>query len=120
HLGNLAYYQGDYAAFRAHAEESLPLFRAAGNRMGIACSLNQLGTVALVESRPEEATGLHEQALQIAQEVGSQLDIAGTLTSLGEVALARGDRGTAAARYEQATAIFRAHDDGDNIVWALL
>jgi predicted ATPase/Tfp pilus assembly protein PilF/DNA-binding XRE family transcriptional regulator len=112
--GLLATWQGDYATARALHLESLDLYRALGDRSGIANALENLGLVATEQGDYATARALHEESLAIRQELSDQWDIAGSLSNLGLIARDQGDYATARALYTESLSILRAegYDQG--------
>jgi len=89
--GALAHSQGDYAGAAASTEESLILWRALEDRVGIA---GALGTLAMVhKSRGDYAgaTRLFEEALARWRALGQDLKVSMTLNNLGATAYDQGD-----------------------------
>ncbi|HEX2035805.1 MAG TPA: tetratricopeptide repeat protein, partial [Chloroflexota bacterium] len=65
----VAWVQGDYAAHRRLYEESLALFRQAGDEAGIASALTSLGGAAWTRGDHAAARALYEQSLRTWQAV---------------------------------------------------
>ena len=76
---------------RALFEESLALFRAAGDRRGVTWATHSLGQVAWTEGELEQAAALHEEALTLARETGDRREVGLVLAGLGYVAVECGD-----------------------------
>jgi predicted ATPase/transcriptional regulator with XRE-family HTH domain len=68
--GNLAFLQADYPAVRVALEEALALFRALGDKKGIAQSLLNLGDTSREQGNYDAALPLFEQSLSIFREIG--------------------------------------------------
>jgi predicted ATPase/class 3 adenylate cyclase len=117
--GNLAYCQGEYGQAAALYEEALALFRALGDKQGIAGSLTNLGIVADERGEHERAAALFEEAVTLARERGDTRQIATTLGNLAAVWERQSEYGQAAALYEEALALFRALGDTQSIAVAL-
>ncbi len=81
-------------------EESLALFRKAGDGPGIGHGLNRLAHSALSLGEPDRAETFAVEALEESRETGSRRGEALALAAIGEVALIRGDteRGLAQLR----------------------
>jgi predicted ATPase/class 3 adenylate cyclase len=109
--GALAFLQGDYGAARSLYEESLAIWRALGERQGIAASLGNLGLLAHRQANFAAARTLHEESLAIRRELGSPQGIAASLSSLGLVADSQGDSAAARALHEESLAIRRELGD---------
>jgi predicted ATPase/transcriptional regulator with XRE-family HTH domain len=97
-LGNLTWMQGDLAQAAAYQAESLALFRAAGDRLGIAQSLNDLGNITGDRGDYASAAALYEESLSVAREIGADWIVACTLHNLGLTA-------TLMAEFERASGL---------------
>ncbi|MDP9353459.1 MAG: tetratricopeptide repeat protein, partial [Chloroflexota bacterium] len=97
--GCMAFGQGHYEWSASRGEESLELFRSAGDKRGEGLALGLLGLVALHQRDYERATGSFKESLGVFRDLGDQWGTALLLGGLGLVSLYRGD-------YEQATALF--------------
>src|SRR5205823_3328825 len=86
-LGAISQDQGDYEEARAHLEESLVLFRAAGGKRGVAWALEGLGMAALAQGDAKGAHALHLESLAIRRELGEDSNIACSLLHLADVAI---------------------------------
>jgi tetratricopeptide (TPR) repeat protein len=84
--------QNDYAAARAHLEESLTMRRELGDRVGIANSLSNLGNAALEQGDYAAARTLYEESLAINREIDRKLDVVFLLEGFASLALAQTDR----------------------------
>jgi predicted ATPase/DNA-binding CsgD family transcriptional regulator len=102
--------QRDHAELRAIAEESVSLFRQAGDRWGIAKSLCTLGMVCIVGRDPAAAGPLRE-SLALARELGDTWGIARALHYAGEVARFLGNDDEARSLYEESLPLYRDLDD---------
>lgn len=109
--GYLARDQGDATAARARCEQSLLLFREAGDRWGIGSALRSLGVLAQSQGELARARELFEETLAIFREIGHTLGIGWTLRNLGAVAHLRGDPAAAVACYEESLAVLRQLSD---------
>ena len=96
---SLALNQGDYAAARSWYEEGLRLFRAMGDNILVALTLNYLGDMARIEGDYDHAGALYKEALPLLEATGYKSDIPALLHNLGYVYLSTGD-------HEQATSLF--------------
>ncbi|HET8627499.1 MAG TPA: tetratricopeptide repeat protein [Thermomicrobiales bacterium] len=113
--GNLAWAQADLAWAAALHEASLALHRAAGDRWGVAKSLNNLGLVAVHAGRFEEAVQLYEESLALHRQAGTPRSLAGALVNLGEAVYKRGDNARAASLFEEGLALYRDLGDGRGV-----
>ena len=106
-LGWIAEPQGDYERARLAYEESLGLYRKAGDRRGVANALGDLGSLALDRGDYERATSLLEESLALYRELGESEGIIGILDSLGVLASARGDSERSAVYFREALVLSR-------------
>ena len=89
--GNVAYHQADYAAARSYLEESLAIWRHAGDRRGQGWSLVGLGAVAIGEGDAEKSLGPLRDGLSLCREAEDADGMSRALFQLGMVAAMRGD-----------------------------
>ena len=68
-------------------EESVELFREAGDRWGVAESLNNLALTAEMQGEIGRATALNEESLRVRRELGDKRGIVMSLNNLGSEAL---------------------------------
>lgn len=113
--GLLATWQADYAAVWALHEESLALYRALGDKDGIANTLENLGLVARERGDYPAAWSLHEESLTIRRSLGDRRGIAGALNNLGLVARGRGEYAAARVLFDEGLAINRSLGDRPGI-----
>ncbi|HFD38890.1 MAG TPA: tetratricopeptide repeat protein [Anaerolineae bacterium] len=102
---------GDREEARRCLEQSLTLYRAAGDRWGQANALAALGSVAWNLGRFEEAWQHHRQSLALRREIGDQRGIAQSLISVGETALNLGRLEEALPLVEQGASLRREIGD---------
>jgi predicted ATPase/DNA-binding CsgD family transcriptional regulator/transcriptional regulator with XRE-family HTH domain len=107
----LAYYEGDNLRARWYGEESLRLWRAQGDPIGIVMILDTLGGLARRQGDYCLAQSLHEDSFAVSQAFGDKWAMAITLAGLGHVARARGDDVTAEARYVESLQLYREIGD---------
>lgn len=77
-----------------------------GDKVSIAVTLHQLGTLAQIQGDPAEAWQLYKKILAIKRQVGNQSGIALTLHALDSLAQAYGDHAEAHSFYSEALAIY--------------
>ena len=107
--GQLALWQGDYAAARSFLEESIELYRDLGNERGMAEALLAAGFVARVQEEYDSARSLLEEALALSQTIGHRFITAASLHHLGMMAAdAQMDYVAARSLFEESLAIYRA------------
>jgi predicted ATPase len=109
-LAGVAVDQRDYAVARQCYEESLALYRTAGNRDRTAAALNSLGHVARAGGDLAGSRALHEEAFDVWHELGYANGLSGALRGLGAVALAEGDYAQARTLLEVGAARAREGD----------
>ncbi|HLV78671.1 MAG TPA: tetratricopeptide repeat protein, partial [Chthonomonadaceae bacterium] len=117
--GVLARNQGDFAAARALAEESLAVKRAMGDRQGIAASYNTLAVLALSQGDYSSAQRYYGESLEIERGLGNRQGITASLFGLGNVALEQGDYATAHTHYAESLKIKQELGDRRGIAYAL-
>jgi tetratricopeptide (TPR) repeat protein len=115
----LAWAQADYGQATALGESSLELYRAAGDRRGMATALNTLGNVAREQGDFARAAALHQEGLALRRELGDKRGVAISLNNLGNVAQELGDYARAVALYEESLALKRELGDTWGIAGAL-
>lgn len=110
-LGQFAHYQSDDFTATAAFEKSLALYRALGDKTGIADSLLFLGDIASFQgdditarSLYAEARSAYEESLVILRERGDTWTMARSLNYLGEIARVEGDYAAARSFYEESLA----------------
>ncbi|HZO91795.1 MAG TPA: tetratricopeptide repeat protein [Chthonomonadaceae bacterium] len=118
-LAALAWGQGDYTSARAYFEECLGIWRALGDKEGIASVLNGLGLLATDQQDYVAARALYEESLALFQELGNKPGLALLLSNLGLVAWHLGDYAEARALTERSLALHRAIGDKGGIALAL-
>jgi predicted ATPase len=118
-LGSLASVQGDPERATIVLEEALGLFRALGDRVGMARMLNNLGAVARQQEQYERATACYEESASVFRDLGNQGSLGVVLGNLGQLALDQGHLAQAKEWCEEALAIFRTLGDATNCAWIL-
>jgi predicted ATPase/class 3 adenylate cyclase len=115
----LAYRQSDYPATTSFAQESLDIYRAVGDRQGIASALIKLGNAAMEVGDSPAASVYLEEALAIWRELKDNHGIARALISLGWIALRSGEYQLADAKLDEALALSRELKDTRRIGFEL-
>ena len=110
--------QGDYASGRLLFEESLSIWRTAGDNSGVADSLHSLGLVATHQADLKTADSLYRESLAIRRELDDKGGIALALHNLGIVAFLRDDP-EARSLFESALALWQELGDRRHIAMAL-
>lgn len=108
-----------YADAEDALRRCLALHREAGDRIGEAHALNELGSVASGTGAPERALRLHEEALAIFRAAGNRRGMGRALHCAGENLRDLGDLAGAAATLEEATAIDLELGDRDGAMTSL-
>ena len=110
-LGNVASRQRDPDAAVAHFEQGLDAARAAGDRGQEAMLLDNLGSVAILRSRHDDARALIGQAQALYRQLGRWVNLAGSLMNLGVIEGRLGDSARAQALLAESLEVSRAHGD---------
>jgi hypothetical protein len=110
--GNLAYWQGDHTAARAHYERQVALAEAAGDAAAIADGWFNLSHVVFLEDEPED-TQLEYQTRVAARyrDMGDEWGLARAEWSFAIIAMSKGDVEGAYARLTTARERFERLDD---------
>jgi predicted ATPase/DNA-binding SARP family transcriptional activator len=118
--GRLASELGSADRARPWYEESLPLVRAAGDRVQEAWALHGLGVVAALEGDRTRARGLLEQSFELFLELGQHAPAAGRLTYLAQLAQQEGDLPAARSYVERSVVEYGAAGDADGVAGSTL
>jgi non-specific serine/threonine protein kinase len=109
--GRLSWRQGDFQEAKQLFEESLVLWRTAGDKAGEANSLHGLARAAVNLEDYASARTSCEKSLEIHRELQNKQGIATAVNTLGEVARARQDFAQAEEHYSESLVIFREIGD---------
>ena len=104
---------------RRACQESLELYRAAGDRYGMAVALNILGRAAYQRAEYDEAQRQCQESLELARALGNRWSLAFSLEHLGQIALAQLDYRRAGPLFTESLAIRRDMGDQRGIGLAL-
>ena len=117
----LAFFQSDYSAARALAEQSLAIARKLGvaGRLEVANALEMLAEVDTEIGDYSAASKLYEQALSLYRELGDLVGIGDTLKMLGWGAMRTGDYEQAESRLNEGLIACRQSGDLRQISSAL-
>lgn len=118
-LGQLALWQGDYAAARPYLEQSLAAFRANGERLNTVPVLAHLGWLAQREGIVEQAAAWFRACLAASQEIGYTSGVAAALDDLAGVVALQGEL-TRAARMLGTAAVVQGDREQTELVLAAL
>jgi predicted ATPase len=117
--GFMAEVQGPASAARACYEESLALFRALGERRGVAASLKDLGQYTWRQGDYARAVVLCEESLALCREIGDWRGSAEALAWVGAAVRDQGDYPRALALFAESLALWRDLGDNAGIAYAL-
>ena len=115
----LAIYQGAYTQAQIRGEESLNLYRAAGDGWGMGFALQVLGAVALNQDDYPNAAQLEQESVRYLRKTGDADGLGLSYVYLGVVALRRGEYPEAMGLLEQALLNFREIGDVRRVSIAL-
>ncbi|MGI9145540.1 MAG: ATP-binding protein [Chloroflexota bacterium] len=104
---HLATLQGDVAAARVHADESLAIARELGDVPAIAAALQHVGRLALFRGEYVSAQPLLEEAVHASRTAGNRFFEAVSLVNLGWLAYQQGENSAARVWLEEAMAAYR-------------
>ena len=121
---------GDQAAAQPMLEQSLPLYRQAGDMLGAATTAAMLGHLLALQHQDARASELLEQTLAPLQEAGNDrlagperaqhlLDVALVCNFLGQIRLSQGDHDRAAQLFTEALNAARSAQDRFTILVSL-
>jgi predicted ATPase/class 3 adenylate cyclase len=119
-VADLARHQDQTEEAIAACEESLELFRAAGDQSGVARALSQLGYIHQFRGDSEAASAALAKALAVFRSLGDLERLSFTLVGLGALAQLSGDLTSARERYEEALEIGRKLGDAGGTATALV
>lgn len=110
---------GEYEAAMERYQAAEALFRRAGDRRGVASSLDDVGKVHFLRGEYAESMARHKRALEMRRTMGDDRSTAFTLANLGMVYHAMGEFKAALAAYEESLSIRRRIDDRVGVVESL-
>jgi non-specific serine/threonine protein kinase len=114
-LGEATVKRGDPVAARALLEESVALFRVAGDQQRLVLPFDALGLVALQQGDYAGARARFEEALALARQAGDEPFIADALVHLGTVSFRERNYEQSAGFYQQSLALNRVLGNRDGI-----
>jgi predicted ATPase/class 3 adenylate cyclase len=118
-LGDVVRLRGDDERARELFEESVRLYREAGDRWGVAWTLGGLGNYFNNQGDYGRAKEIYEEGLALSRQLGIAELHGGYLISLGHVSLVEGDYERAAALNEEAANLLRERGRKGGLVFAL-
>jgi non-specific serine/threonine protein kinase len=107
-MGDL--FQINPGELRPLVEESVVLYRNAGDQRGLATALCTLGMVAIVSSEPEAAVSPLTEGVTLWRALGDSWGLARALHYAGELARLRGDNDQSRSLYEESLHLYQAMD----------
>ncbi len=110
-LGDFSVFQGNFDISQQRYEESLALYRALGNKDGVARVLGNFGISAEMRGDHERAIALMQESLSLFRELGNKIGIAWDLFFMGQPAYTHGQIEQAGAMFEESVMLFREVDD---------
>ena len=121
---------GDQATAQLLLEQSLPLYRQAGDMLGAATTAGMLGHLLALKHQYAQASELLEQTLAPLREAGSDrlagperaqylLDVALVCNFLGQIRLSQGDHGRAADLFTEGLDAARSAQDRFTVLVSL-
>jgi non-specific serine/threonine protein kinase len=126
-LGLIANFEGDQDRAKELFEESLSVYRKAGDMRGIAGSLQNLANAVGLQGDHERAKKLFQESLPLCRKLGGARPLNMCLNNLGYLLLIEGDYERGEALNEEAVALLRGHRHIgglqyplDNLGWATL
>ncbi len=119
-IGRIHRSLGDYRLALQHLDMAHLLFDLAGDRAGVAASLDDIGRVNYLMGRPEEAIRFHKAALAIREDLKDERGKALTLSWMGLVEAHKGELGQAQQSFQRALDISKSSHDPHGVVYALL
>ncbi|MCW5853759.1 MAG: tetratricopeptide repeat protein [Anaerolineae bacterium] len=117
-VANLAFAQGDPPVVHRCLEESMALWKAAGDQEGLAASLHVLANMALNQGDYLKARDLEEEGLVIDRALNNSSGIARKLQCLGLALYRLGEYAAARAVLEESLVLLRSLGDRVTITYA--
>jgi tetratricopeptide (TPR) repeat protein len=118
-LAHLKQVEGDYAAASEMMQQSVTLYRSAGDRVGAANSVDCLGEIARSAEDYERAAVLTEEAMALYSESGYARGRAHAMHNLGYIRLHQGDAAGALALFRQSLQIVHGLGNNRDMIYAL-
>jgi tetratricopeptide (TPR) repeat protein len=118
-LGRVYRRRGEYGAAMRHLRAAHDLFQRAGDRRGIAGTLDDIGKVHWLRGSYEEALDHHRQALSIRRALGDRRSIALCLANIGRIHNDRGAFKAAIGQFREALDLRRDIGDLGGVVQSL-
>jgi predicted ATPase/DNA-binding CsgD family transcriptional regulator len=106
--GVLAFLQCDYVVAAERLTKARAVYEEEGDQVGLATTLQRLGSIAREEARYADARRLHSESLAIWATIGDATGVAASQDYLGFTAWLSGDADRAADLCEKSVRAFRA------------
>ena len=119
-IGRLHGQLGEPRAALGHLNMARQLFEVAGDRPGLASTLDDIGRVHLQGGDPEASLECHREAYQVRDQLGDDRGRALALARMGQVERETGDLVAAEGHLRQAIELRRRAGDRQGIVASLL
>jgi CHAT domain-containing protein/tetratricopeptide (TPR) repeat protein len=100
-IGNVHYFQDDYAQALDYYQRSLKLSEEAGNKQDIAGGSMNIGTINALRGNYVQALDYFQKALKMAEELGNKQLIASAFNSVGNIYKAQGAYAQALESYQK-------------------
>jgi predicted ATPase len=110
-LGILRLFQQDYEGAQHAQEESLEIYREAGDKRRIAGVINDLGNATWALGDAKRTRRLREEALALGWELRDPYEVARTLHYIGEESRDAGDHAEARRAFEESIDVMRELGD---------
>ena len=118
-LGALLFWEGEFERSARALEESLALYRAAGDRHRIAEIANTLGNSTWALGDRKRTRRLREEAIRLCWELRDPRGVARTLHYIGEESRDTGDRAGARRAFEESLDVMRELGDKSFVMASL-
>lgn len=119
-IGRIHRALGDYRLALRHLDMAHLLFDLAGDRPGVAASLDDIGRIHYLMGSPEQALRCHQTALNIRTDLGDERGKALTLSWLALVQAQIGDLQEAEANLQRALAISHTAGDAQRVLFTMI
>jgi tetratricopeptide (TPR) repeat protein len=119
-IGRLHRQRGEYEAALARFAKARELFDRAGDRRGVAATLDDVGIVHYLRGAYPAALDHHKQALAIRRTLGDKRSMALSLANLGRVQNDMGMFQAALERFREALELRRAAGDRPGVVASMI
>jgi predicted ATPase/DNA-binding CsgD family transcriptional regulator len=117
--GYLAMRQNDYLAAGALFDEGLEVSRAAGDLLGVAWALQNLGVIAHQQHYDDRARTLLRESLELWRDIGDVTGVSNTLRNLADLTRDRHQYAESASAYEECLALANQHGHTHEMAYAL-